>query len=386
MIALGIFWISVGLLLYTYLLFPLLLLLRGRLIHRPYAAADCTPELTVLVAACNEEAYIGACIDSLLAQDYPGDRMRIVIASDGSTDATEEVVRGYADRGVQLMAGPRRGKIETLNRTVPQLGGELIVFADAGTRFKSDALRELTRPFADASVGGVAGNQIYTREAKKSLTADGECAYWNLDRRLKEAQSRAGHVTSATGAIYAIRRRLFRTIPCGATDDFFVTTQVIAQGARLVYANEAQAFESVALETRTEFRRKTRIITQGLYALWVMRRLLNPFRYGFYSFQLAWQKFLRRLMVLPLLAILLVSPWIWSHGPLYQLAVIGQAVFYAAALIGPALQHISPGRSKLLTLPFFFCMVNLAALLAFIDTLRGKRIGAWSPTRGTETP
>jgi cellulose synthase/poly-beta-1,6-N-acetylglucosamine synthase-like glycosyltransferase len=383
-IAVWIFWSSVGLIVGTYVVFPILVLLRGALAQRPVRCGDATPRLSVVVAAHNEEEHIGARIDDLLAQDYPADAVEIIIASDGSDDRTEPIVRSYADRGVLLVAAPRRGKIPTLNDGVASATGDLLVFTDANTRFRSDTLRRLVRPFADPEVGGVAGNQIYTRGDAHSATADGERAYWSFDRLLKQAQSRAGSITSATGALYAIRRSLFRPIPEGVTDDFAISTQVVAKGYRLVFAADAVALEPVAVGAGTEFRRKVRVITQGLHAVRVMSELLDPFHHGFYAFQLAWHKLARRLMVLPMLGVLLASPWLWTAGPFYRGAALVVFAFLAAALAGFALRRTRWARSRILTLPFYFCLVNLAALLAVLNLLRGRRIGLWAPSREKE--
>ncbi|MFT5497006.1 MAG: cellulose synthase/poly-beta-1,6-N-acetylglucosamine synthase-like glycosyltransferase [Kiritimatiellia bacterium] len=385
MIGLVLFWCSFGLMVYTLFLFPIVILLRGRWCKKDYRVEDITPSLTVVVCAYNEEGYIGARIENLLASHYPMDQLHIIVGSDGSTDRTEEIVRSYADRGVQLIPGQRQGKISMLNDCLEQAKGALVVFTDANTHFKPDTLRELVKPFADEAVGGVAGNQIYTRDQEQSLTADGECAYWNFDRMMKLAQSGAGHITSATGAIYAIRRALFQPIPMGATDDFMVSTGVISQGARLVYRDEAQAFEPVAIKAQTEFLRKVRVITQGLYAVKCRRELLNPFRYGYYAFQITWHKLLRRLLVFPLLGMLFASPWIWTQGRIYQAVVLLQLAFYGAALLGFGLRKTRLGCNKLLTLPFYFCLVNGAALLAAFNMLRGRRIGVWITTRKADT-
>ena len=384
MIPLAIFWAAVGLILYTYVFFPALVVARGRLFERPFEKSDHTPSVSVVIAAHNEEAHIGSRIENLLGQDYPLDRVEILVASDGSGDRTDAIASGYADRGVQLISGPRRGKGQTLNAAVAQATGDILVFSDANTHFRPDAVRRLVRPFSDRSVGGVVGNQIYTRDAHGSPTADGEMAYWDFDRMMKNAQSRAGSVTSATGAIYAIRRALYHPVPKYAMDDFVISSGVVAKGGRLVFAADAVALEPVAVAAEAEFSRKVRVITQGLYAVRVMRELLNPLRYGFYAHQLAWHKILRRFMVLPILAILVVSPWLWEHGLGYQGVVAGQVAFYGVAALGFALRRARPTRWKVPALAFYFCMVNAAALIAIANNFSGRHIGSWTPSREAE--
>ena len=384
MISLLVFWSSVILILYTYVVFPLLVLARGRLLPRPFRCSDATPFVSVVIAAHNEEAHIAARIENLLGQDYALERLQILVTSDGSDDGTDEIVRGYRESGVELVTGPRQGKGQALNRAISRATGEILVFSDANTHFRPDAIRALVRPFADPQVGGVAGNQVYTRDDQESLSAGGEMAYWDFDRMLKEAQSRAGSVTSATGAIYAIRRELYHPVPLYAMDDFVISTGVVAGGGRLVFAADAVAVEPVAARAEAEFGRKVRVITQGLYAVRVMRELLNPFRYGLYSHQLAWHKILRRAMVLPLLAILAASPWLWLQGTAYQLIVLAQLAFYGLAAAGFVLHEASGRSSKLAALPFYFCMVNAAALIAILRNLSGRHIGTWTPSHEME--
>ena len=209
--SIALFWGSAGLLLYTYVGFPALVLLRGALARRPYLTADVTPDVTVVVAVHNEAEVIGEKIDNLLALDYPPEGLAIVIASDGSDDGTDEIVRARSGRRLRLLSLPRAGKARALNAAVTEAGGEVLVFTDANSIFRPDAVRALVRPLADPAVGGVAGNQVYLSSTSNDASDVGEQGYWNFDRMLKVAQSRAGSVTGATGAIYAIRRELVRT-------------------------------------------------------------------------------------------------------------------------------------------------------------------------------
>lgn len=379
--SLALFWGAIALIGYTYLLFPVVVFLRGHLVRRPYQVAEITPTLSMIIAAYNEAGGIAAKLDNVLSLDYPREQLEVVVASDGSSDETDAIVRRYADQRVRLLSLPRQGKIPALNAAVAAATGELLVFSDANSMYAPDALRALVRPFADAEVGGVAGDQRYLPQHNASVTSAGEHGYWNFDRKLKQSQSQSGNAISATGAIYAIRRALFRPIPTGVTDDFVASTAVIAQGYRLVLARDAIAYETVADSSDVEFGRKVRVITQGLRSVQVMRELLNPFRYGFYSLQLFSHKVLRRLMVFPLLVLAVVSPLLWRAGLLYQLATLAQAAFYGCALVGWLLGGTRFGRLKVFTIPFFFCMVNGAALMATLNVLRGRRIDRWETQR-----
>jgi cellulose synthase/poly-beta-1,6-N-acetylglucosamine synthase-like glycosyltransferase len=377
-----LFWSAAGTIAYTYVLFPLVVLLRAALRPRPHETADVTPAVTMVIAAHNEAASIGAKLENVLSLDYPDGRLEVVIASDGSDDGTDEIVRGYANRGVRLLSLAREGKAAALNAAVAAAGGEVLVFSDANSMYAPDALRALVRPFADPLVGGVAGDQRYQESGNADAIASGERGYWSLERRLKSAESRAGNVISATGAIYAVRTSLFRPIPVGVTDDFFTSTGVIAQGYRLVFAPDAVAYEPVSQTGEIEFGRKVRVMTRGLRGVVLRRRLLDPSRHGFYSLQLLTHKLLRRTMALPLAATAATAPLLWRRGRLYRAATVGQAAFYALGVCGVLVARRPIGQRKVLALPAFFCLVNLASLQAAWNVIRGRRIERWQPQRG----
>ena len=382
-----LFWLSAGLVLYAYAGFPLLLLVRSRLCRQELRRAEITPLVSFIVVAHNEATVIRQKLENLLALDYPRDRVSVLVASDGSDDDTEALVEGYAGRGVRLLALPRRGKIPALNAAVAQAAGDILVFSDANSLYAPGALRALVRPFADSAVGGVAGSQHYVTRAGGSRAATGEHAYWNWDQRLKRWQSDAGSVTSATGAIYAIRRALFQPVPGGVGDDALVSYRVVARGYRFVFEPEAVAYEALAQSSRAEFRRKVRVCLRGLRGLLAMPQLLNPFRYGFYSLQLFSHKLLRWLLAWPLIMLLLASLALWPAGPLYQMAALVQVLFYGCALAVYLLlreERATSARAHLLTLPFYFCLANTACLLAQWQLVRGRSIDAWEVQRAAE--
>lgn len=379
-----VFWASAGLIAGSYVGFPALLLARGALRPRPLrprpAAAGPGPSVTVIVAAHDEAASIGARMDDLLAQRVPGP-LEIVVASDGSTDGTAAIVAGYADRGVRLLDLPRVGKADALNAAVAASSGDILVFTDANSRFAPGAIEALLAPLADPEVGGVAGDQRYVKGGVEDGLAQGERGYWDLDRALKIAESAAGNVVSATGAIYAIRRQLFRPVISGVTDDFITSVAVVAQGRRLVFAPDAVAFEPPARSGGDEFGRKVRIMTRGLRGIIAARALLDPRRHGFYAVQLAWHKVVRRLVVFPLIGLFASSLALAGRGPLYALATLAQLGGYGLGVAGLLSRGRPAGRSRVLAFPAYFMLVNAAALKAVVDIARGRRIDRWDPVR-----
>jgi cellulose synthase/poly-beta-1,6-N-acetylglucosamine synthase-like glycosyltransferase len=280
------------------------------------------------------------------------------------------------------LALPRRGKIYGLNEAVRHAAGEILVFSDANSIYDKKALRALVRNFADPQVGGVAGNTTYDVCPWSESSSRGENLYWSYDKWLKQLESLTDSIVSAHGAIYAIRRTLYRPIAdAGVTDDFAISTAVVEQGYRLVFESEALACEVALPEARREFWRKVRIMTTGWRGLILRKALFNPFRYGFYSLVLFSHKLLRRLVPLSLLALFAISVLLSTSGKLYLAASVGQTLFYGLAGLGYLLRRAHVGQLKWIYLPFFYCMANAAALVALVKLARGQRIELWQPQR-----
>jgi cellulose synthase/poly-beta-1,6-N-acetylglucosamine synthase-like glycosyltransferase len=383
MIGLIIFWTAVVLIVYTYIGFPLSVVLRGLFWGHPYKKDELTthPSVSIVISAYNEVESIGAKLDNILSLEYPRDCLEVIIASDGSTDGTDTIVQKYEKHGVKLLSLSRVGKAAALNAAVNAASGEILVFSDANSMYKTDAIQYLVQPFGDPKVGGVAGNQVYRTEVSGGSSSDGERAYWNFDRMLKQFQGKSGNTLAATGAIYAIRRSLFESIPDGVSDDLFTSTGIIVRKNRLVFAPKAIAYEPVAATSQVEFGRKVRVIMRSWKAFMFRSELFNPFRYGYYAIQLFSHKILRYLVVFPLLILFLVSLLLWKAGFIYQLATIAQTVFYACAAVGWLLKGTRLGRKRIFTIPFYFCMVNAASLVAIINVLRGQQVKHWEPQR-----
>jgi cellulose synthase/poly-beta-1,6-N-acetylglucosamine synthase-like glycosyltransferase len=381
-VAVTLFWMSVAILGYVYVGFPLLVIAVGRWRGRRVRQQPITPPTSLIIAAYNEQDALAARLDNALSLDYPPGALEIVVASDGSTDRTVAVARAYAARGVRALGLPRRGKMHALDAAVGEATGDILVFTDANTMFAPDALRRLARNFADPEVGGVAGSKVYTLDQYAGATARGETLYWSYDEWIKHHESLTGSIVAADGAIYAIRRSCYR--PCddaAVTDDFATSTAVVAQGFRLVFEPEARAMEAAMASAECEFRRKVRLMTRGLRGLALRRRLLNPFHYGFYALVLFSHKVLRRLVPLVLVVLLLATLASIDSGDLYISAALAQAGFYGMAAVGYLLRDTRWGRAKCCYIPFFYCLGNAAALVALVRMASGARIEAWRPQR-----
>ncbi len=374
-----LFWGAAGLIGYTYAGFPLLVALRALLFPRPVAEGPDQPPVTLVVAAHNEEAVIARKIENSLTLDYPADRLTIIVASDGSDDDTVAVARSVESGRVIVMELPRAGKNATLNAAVDRADGEILLFTDADTMLEPDALSMLVRCFSDPEVGGVGGDYRHTDGEGRSA---GEGAYWSFDRRLRQLQARSGTMTSAGGGIFAIRRSLFRPIPSGVSDDFYTSVQVPAGGKRLVFESRSVAYGPIAVTQAAEFQRKVRIISTGLRGVLSVRRALDPRTHGFFAVQLLTHKGLRRLMAFPLVALYAASLRARTAGGLYRVAALLQTGLYGAGLAGWLLRGHPAGRSRLLALPAYFAMVNVASVVAVWKLLSGAREDVWVPDRG----
>ena len=379
------FWVAAGSLLYAYAGFPALVAAVGWLRRREVNKKPITPSVSLIIAAYNEEENIGERLQNALALDYPQEALEIIVASDGSTDRTETIVGRYTDHRVRLLRLPRRGKISALNAAVAQAQGEILVFSDANSMYDRQALRKLTQNFADAEVGGVVGNTAYTISPDSESSSRGENLYLNYDSWLKQLESFSGSVISAHGGIYGIRRELYMPVPDPAvSDDFAISTAVIEQGRRLVFESQARSYEAAVPTAGREFRRRTRLMTRGLRVLLLRKRLLNPFRYGFYSLVLFSHKVLRGFLAVALLILFASSLALISSGVLYSVAAAAQVILYGAAGAGYLLRQTRLGHRKCLYIPFFYCMGNAAALVAVAKLMLGERIALWQPQRHSE--
>jgi cellulose synthase/poly-beta-1,6-N-acetylglucosamine synthase-like glycosyltransferase len=375
-----LFWTSAGLIVHAYIAFPLVAALRGLMFARPVAQGHALPPVSLIIAAYNEAGLIERKLENALELDYPRDRLEIIVASDGSSDGTNELVRCDAATGVRLLELPRQGKNGALNAAAAAAGGEILVFTDADARLAPDALRRLVAPLADSGVGAVAGERQPGNRRDSRRRQIG----WMLRRGLRELLSRAGSVTAAEGQIHAVRRELFRPLPMDVNDDFFISVGAVAAHRRLVYEPRAasQPFSgSTAL--RAPFRRKVRQTERWLRALWHVRGLLNPFQHGFYAFQLMSHKLLRRLAFAPLLVLAVTGPMLWRCGKVYRVTTLAQLSLHGGAALGLLLRHRRARGRNLLRGPLLFDMAHAASLVAMINVARhrGRSQAVWIPQR-----
>lgn len=376
----AIFWLCLSLPLFAYLGYPLLLALCAPFRRpAPAGAPQPLPRISVIVAAYNEERNIEAKLHSLLDDDYPRERRQIIVASDGSNDATVALARRIAQLrpwdDIRVLDLPRGGKAAALNSAEALADGEILVFSDADTLWTGDTLRQLIAPFVDPRVGATAGN-VTIPAAGKAL-AIGDRLYRAYETWLRRLESRTGCMASADGGLQALRRELFETVPADVTDDFFLTTCASVAGRRIVFAEAAQVTDHGVESAQGQFRRRRRITVQGLQSLARRRELLDPGRHGLFALALITHKLIRRLAPVLLVPLLLSNLWLWDEGEFYRIALLAQLAGYGLALIGLL------GRHRRLPKPFrlaAYVLVTLSAMGAGVwQFLSGYRYEQWNP-------
>lgn len=385
---LALFLFLLAAVVYVYLGYPLLLVILARLRPRPVAAGLIRPEVSLVVPAHDEEEVIGGKVDDCLGQEYPRERLEVVVVSDGSTDRTEAIVeeRAARDPQVRLVSLPWSGKATALNEGVLAARGEVLVFTDANALLAAGSLARLVEPFADPEVGGVCGRKRYRRGRGADATELGENLYWRWDQWQKELESRIGSVFAADGTLYAVRRSLYVPLADPAqADDIAISARVALQGRRLVLAPDAVAFEEPPAEGAEELRRKVRVTNHSVRALLNLGPRL--WRSGFYSVELLSHKLLRHLVPFALIALLVLDLVLTfrlrgAAGTLLGLGLLAQAAVYGLGLLGYLLRGTAPGRLRLLSIPYYFSMVNAAAFLGVLSILRGVRQERWTPRGG----
>jgi cellulose synthase/poly-beta-1,6-N-acetylglucosamine synthase-like glycosyltransferase len=374
------FWAGAAALLYAYAGYPALVWLVSRLRPRAVLRGSVEPSVSVVITAYNEERDLRAKLENTLALDYPADKLEVIVASDCSSDRTDDIAREFEPRGVRLHRQVERlGKTAAQNAAVAIARGEVILFSDATTLYQSDVLRAMTPNFADPTVGCVAGRLVYVDDTGSSV-GSGAKSYWGYETFLKTHESRACSLIGASGCLYAVRRAAYVPLYNEACSDFIIATKMVEQGLRAVYEPAAVCMEETNRQAAKEFRMRVRVIAQTYTDLWRHRALLNPFRGGFYSIELLSHKVMRYLVPVFLAVTLASSLALAGRAPFYTLAAVAQVAFYAAALSGWLLGRAGV-RSRLMALPAYFVLSNAAAVVAFYKFIRGERYARWEPIR-----
>lgn len=378
-----VFFILLFIPFYAYIGYGILLALLVRLkrwrkktkAHPPVAE---WPAVTLLIPAYNELQQIAGKIQNTRALDYPREKFTVLWVTDGSDDGSDALLKSYDD--VQLLHQPgRQGKVNAMNRAMKEVTTPLVIFSDANTMLNCDSIKRIVHLFRYADIACVSGEKRIQQKVRNNASTAGEGLYWQYESLLKKWDAELYSVVGAAGELFAVRTALYPYIPDDTLlDDFVISLRIAMLGYRIGYEPTAYALETGSENIQEELKRKIRISAGGLQAIVRLSPLLNIFKYGILSFQYISHRVLRwTLAPLSLPLLLVMNLWLsWQQGGMYSLLMLIQVAFYLFALIGWLLEarHI---RRKLLFVPYYFFMMNLAVLMGFYRLLTKKQNVLW---------
>lgn len=335
------------------------------------------PEVTLMIAAYNEERFIASKIKNSLSLDYPTQKLYVWIVADGSTDQTMSIAQNFPI--VKTFHLPeRKGKIHAVNRVIKLVKTPIVVFSDANTTLNPAAIKNIVRHFQDKKVGGVAGEKRIAVNNEDNASGAGEGLYWKYESTLKTLDSNLTTAIGAAGELFALRTELYdETAPDSIIEDFVTSMKIVAKGYRFVYEPEAYAMETASASINDEWKRKVRISAGGLQAIGRLPELLNPFRYGLISWQYVSHRVLRWTLTPLALPLLIVSNFVlYNESTFYQLCLFGQLLFYGIAIMGHFLRD-KKISIKGFFVPYYFSMMNLSVFAGIGRLLRKQQSVIW---------
>jgi cellulose synthase/poly-beta-1,6-N-acetylglucosamine synthase-like glycosyltransferase len=366
---------------YVYLGYPGIVFLLAIIKNRNVKKGNYEPYVTILVAAYNEEAGIEDTLKNKLTLNYPKKKLEIIVISDGSTDKTDEIVKQYKEQGVKfLRQEPRAGKTAALKMALPKAKGEILIFSDANSIYEQDAVRKLMQNFNDPTVGYVTGKMIYDN-LNGTPVGDGCTSYMKYENLLRQFETKIGSVVGVDGGIDAVRKDLYQPMNPDQLPDFVLPLKVLEQGYRIVYEPEAILKESSLKSSKDEYKMRVRVSLRALWALWDMRHLIAIKAPRLFAWELFSHKWLRYLSFIFLICLYISNLYLWNQGLYFKILFLLQNIFYISAPCSLILENRGQ-RSRILYLPYYFTLINLASAHAFIKFLLGKKQVIWTPRKG----
>jgi cellulose synthase/poly-beta-1,6-N-acetylglucosamine synthase-like glycosyltransferase len=386
-----VFWTCAALMVYAYIGYPFLLGLLSLFSKRKHNVEEnafspstseqkLPPFVTLLISVYNEEKVIEEKIRNSLALEYPKDRLEVVILSDGSTDRTHEIVRRYAKDGVSLLEYPGRiGKTACLNRTMPDVQGDIVLFSDANSIYPADAVKNIVEGFSDSSVGFVTGYTKYRREGEDESTRS-IGLYSRIEKTTKALESKIGSCVGADGAIFGIRKELYKPLKETDINDLVIPLSIVRQGYRGILKENVHCIECSAGDIAGEYQRQVRITNRSLRAIFSNADLINPLNSGIFSFFLVSHKLMKYLVPFFLVGLFVSSFGLIYSGTIYTVTFVAQGCLFAIAL-GSRRKGTTAFSPKIFTLIRDFMIINAAVLQGWLKYMRNERYTTWSPTR-----
>lgn len=383
-----LFWVSVFLVVYTYIGYPALIGLLAWFYPRKQPNSDYEPKVTLLITAFNEESVIAQKLENSLALDYPKEKLQILVAADGSTDGTNEIVERFSARGIELNYVPeRRGKIVAMNRAVLKARGDIIIFSDANNMYDADVVRKLLVPFGDANVGATTGAKTIIQNGSDLGSAEG--LYWKYESWIKKQETAFSSCIGAVGEMLAVKRDLYHPPPNNViNDDYFIVLELLKRGYRVSYVPEARSYEHVSPRESDEIIRRTRMTTGKYQAMFGFYNLL-PFRRPILLWQIVSHKYFRAILpfgfigalVANFLAVIFpiangTSSFFALSYPFGVIVLILQLFFYIAALLGSK-KKFGGLFGKILYIPTYLVNSNIAVLRGIYGYITKKQTNIW---------
>ena len=380
-----IFWICAFVVFYTFFGYGIIIWIAVKIKERfsrpeTYPMKEEFPDVTLLIAAYNEEDIIAQKMENCRALKYPQDKFHLVWVTDGSTDSTPKLLSGYPENTVLHQPG-RSGKTEALNRAMKYVSTPYVIMTDANTALNEDAIYLIIRKFDNPHVGCVAGEKKVISSGENAAATEG--LYWKYESFLKDLDDRLNSAMGAAGELIAIRRELWTDIPKGTLgDDMFVSMGVIRKGYKIAYCKQAYAAEKPSADIREEKKRKVRLAGCAMQNVVTLKDLMNPFKYGLTAFQFVSHRVLRWVLTPSCLILLLLSnlAMVLMGAPLFYQIVLGlQVLFYLAALAGMILDRKE--KAGILRVPYYFLFTNFTTFAGVGYLLRNKGNAAWEKAR-----
>ncbi|MEQ8238755.1 MAG: glycosyltransferase family 2 protein [Cyclobacteriaceae bacterium] len=376
-----LFYTSLAILSYTYVGYPILLFILKSIKGRkalPQLSEEDFPEITHVIAAYNEQDIIADKILNCINLDYPQNRMKTIIVTDGSSDNTNQIISNYPQ--IKTYFKPERnGKLAAVDRVMKEVTTPITIFSDANAMLNSASLKNMVRHFQSNSVGAVAGEKVVLNEKEDDAASAGEGLYWKYESKLKQWDYQAGSVVGAAGELFAIRTSLYEKPAANILiEDFVMTMKIAARGFQVAYEKDAQAMEVSSASIDEELKRKVRISAGGLQAVWLLRGLLNPFKHGMLTFQYLSHRALRWTLAPLAMMTLIISNILLTLGDtlFFDVTMFGQILFYISAAAGYYFED-KKMRVKAFFVPFYFTFMHFNVFLGLLKLISGSFDVKW---------
>lgn len=378
-----IFWLCAILIVHSFIGYPISLKIINRIVKKDMVSidSDYCPFVTIVIPAHNEELVIESKLENITHLNYPSDKLEIIIASDNSTDSTNEIVKEFCEKSefdnLRLYeVKERKGKTNAQNEAVKVANGELIVFSDANSILKNDSVYQLVKYFSDDDVAYVSGRLVYINN-NISETSEAEDSYWNYDLMMREYESNISSITAGNGAIYAIRKKDYINIDPIYCHDSIMPIKSVLSGKKAKYSKYAIAYEKAGETSEDEFKRKVRMARKNIAISYSDLKKYNPFKCGWFSYFYFCHRYLRNSLFILHLLLYISSLVLFNEGIVYYVAFIGQTLFYILSILG------IKNKSKVFYLPYYYTLTIVAQLKGAINEVSGKSKPFWEKAEST---